>query len=43
MAGFAADVRTGKVELLPLEMNEKRPRLDLGLDRLAVDGQRYLL
>src|SRR5262249_49152690 len=42
MAGLAADMRAGQVELLAQEMDQQRARFDEGLDRLAVDLERDL-
>ncbi len=39
MAGVAADMGSGEIELLAKEMNEQEARLDVGFDRLAVDGE----
>ena len=36
MAGLAADMRAGEVQLLAQEVDEQRARLDQRLDRLAV-------
>ncbi len=42
MAGVAADMRAGQVQLLAQEMDQKRARLDQRFDRLAVDLHRDL-
>ena len=38
VAGVAADVRAGQPEVVAQEMDEEQARLDIGLVRLAVDG-----
>ena len=40
VAGVAADVRAGEAEVVAQEVDEQEPRLDVGLVRLAVDGER---
>ena len=39
MAGVAADMGAGEIELFAEEMNEQQARLDVGLDLFAVDGE----
>ena len=39
MAGLAADMRPGEVQLLAQEVDQQRARLDQRLDRLAVHRQ----
>ena len=39
LAGVAADMGSGEIEIFAQEMDEKRPVLDFGGDRLAVHGQ----
>jgi hypothetical protein len=43
VAGLASDMGAGHVELLAQEMDQQGTGLDFGLDRLAVDGQRYFV
>jgi hypothetical protein len=37
--GVAADLRSSEIEVLPNQVDEEPARLDLQLDRLAVDGE----
>jgi hypothetical protein len=39
MAGVATDMRPGEIQLFAQKMDEQGARLDVGLDRLAVDGE----
>src|SRR3954463_4104270 len=40
LAGVAADLRAGQAEAVPDEVDEQRPRLDVGFPLDAVDGHR---
>ena len=40
LAGVAADVRAGEVQLLAQEVHEQHPRLDVGFPHLAVHRHR---
>jgi hypothetical protein len=37
LAGVAADMGTGQIEMLAQEMNEQGPVLDIGRDSVTVD------
>ena len=43
VARVAADVRAGQAEVVAQEVDEQEARLDVGLVRLAVDGDRDVL
>ena len=43
VAGVAADVRAGQAEVVPQQVDEQQPGLDVGLLELAVDGDRDVL
>jgi hypothetical protein len=40
LRGVAADVRAGETQVVAQQLDQQRPRVDRGVDGLAVDGQR---